>query len=312
MKKQLLVLSSLFLISCGGSDLLNSQEEVQTLKALDKNSLAQSKTSSLTNKTGTIVMDLSFAGRTINPDNGGCSFQVTHDGVNFYDSTSAFGPNPLNHGNYIIRGYGKPRKSIDWDGLRFEAWNRPKIIVSRGQTMTVNDPLSNAISIEFPFQSNLTYEITIDTNINDQIYEAKHNQYSWDDKFYNVNQSQSFATVALELTDSPQIRGNDPCAARPVVNNSFVSRYYKKQQAVIATTPSYEQKIFTYNFSLITNQNALILYFLPELNQNIPESHYFMNIQNIKIVQKPFDPTYLPPPTRDSAPNPCPGYRVCP
>ena len=61
MKKQLLVLSSLILISCGkGNDLLNAQDEIQAPKVLDKNTVIQSKTNSLTNKTTTVVMDMTF------------------------------------------------------------------------------------------------------------------------------------------------------------------------------------------------------------------------------------------------------------
>ncbi|WP_223558281.1 hypothetical protein [Chryseobacterium lathyri] len=294
MKKSLLVLSSLILVSCGGNDLLNSQEEIQTSKIVDKQILTQPNTNSLENKTEIVVMDLNFLNKA-QPQNGGCTVTNIDNKAVPHETTAAFGPNPLSYFGYQIRGYGAPRMYWGvWNGLRFESKNESKTIINRGRTMLINNPLSNAISIEFPFQQNFTYEITIDASITDEIYLAKHDEFRGNDDLYQANQSEAFSTVAIELTNSPQIRGADPCAkypARAVVNTSFVSSYYKKQKAEITTPPSYENKTFVFKFSMKEAQSALILYFLPGLSetQSIPESSFSMYIGNIKIVQKPFE-----------------------
>lgn len=310
MKKQLLVLSSFLLISCGGSDLLNSQEEVQTSKILDKNSLAQSKLSSLTNKTETVVMDIPFVGKA-QPSGGGCTVINIDNQATPHETTAAFGPNPISYYGRLIRGYGGPRMYWPyWPGLLLRAKNKPKTIISRGQSLQVDNPFENAISIEFPFESNLTYEITISTSVWDEVYRAKHDEFSGNNHLYNVNQSEGFPTVAVELSSSPQISGNDPCAERPVVGNGLASaNYYKKQKAEMTTSPSYEKKTFIFNFSITNPKSALLLYFLPQKSENqyIPENDFDMYIENIKIVQKPFDPTHVVPDTRPNS-NPC-GFR---
>lgn len=308
MKKKLLALSSIILISCGSNnDLLNSQDENQNSKILEKNSLIKSNASTLTNKTETVVMNMSFINK-IQPPDGGCTVINFDNQANPHYTTAAFGPNPISYYGRLMRGYGGPRMYyLNWQGLRLLAKNKPKTIVSRGQSLQVDNPFENAISIEFPFESNLTYEITISTSIWDDIYRAKHDEFSGNDHLYNVNQSEGFPTVAVELSSSPQISGNDPCAERPVVGNGLVAaNYYKKQKAEITVPPSYEKKTFIFNFSVTDPKNALILYFLPHKseNQHIPENDFTMFIGNIKIVQKPFDPTHVVPDTRTNT-NPC-------
>lgn len=152
----------------------------------------------------------------------------------------------------------------------------------------VNNPISAAISIEYPFQPNTTYEITINALVNDVITQLE-------DRYDDIKQSEAFSTIAVELKESPEIPGVDPCAKRPVVGNGLASgNHYKRQKTEKPPTPYYALKTFVFNFSIIEEKKALIIYVLPELGEHpyIPRSIFNIDIRNIKIVQKPFDPTY--------------------
>ncbi|MEG0928356.1 hypothetical protein [Chryseobacterium sp.] len=309
MKKTLTIISSILLIGCTSTnDLIYSQDENIPYAANLNNSLSSAKL--LANNLSEItVMELDLNKTLLQPSGGGCSFTAGHSIDNLYTSTAAFGPNPLTFFGHIFRGFGKPRTDeFNWKGIRFRSGNRPKTIINRGQPTLVDDPFENALSIEFSFQANATYEITLDTIIEDFIYTEQHDQYDQYDDYHGLQQSQAFPTLALELKDTPIIPGNNPCGGRPNIGRFFTSPYFKKQKAEITATPSYEQKTFVFKFSITEVQNALIIYFLPEHSgttpQYIPESSFNMFLRNIKIVQKPFE--------QPSNPNPCPsGMRNC-
>ncbi|WP_126653408.1 hypothetical protein [Chryseobacterium aureum] len=296
MKKTLFVISSLFLVGCATSnDMLYTQDEEQTLNL--KEALPNVSNKMLALNEGEItLMDLDLNKPLIQPDGGGCSFKVGHSVDNIYTSTAAFGSNPLSFFGYTFRGYGKPRTDgFDWKGIRFQAGNRPKTILDRGQPHLVNDPFESAISIEFPFESNVTYEITLQTFIEDFIYTEQHDQYDQNDDYHGLQQSQGFPTVRVELANNPAIIGDNPCGARPVTGNGLVSaNYNKKQKAEITVPPSSKQKTFVFNFSTQETKNAIIIYYLPEYGSNpfIPENSYNMFLTGIKIIKKPYDPTH--------------------
>lgn len=300
MKKTLFIISSAILISCTSTnDLIYSQDEnLSLLKNTTEYPLMSKNGMDLLakNAVALTVMDLDLNKTLIQPDGGGCSFKAGHSVENIYTSTAAFGPNPLSFFGYTFRGYGKPRTDgFNWKGIRFQAGNRPKTIINRGQSHLVNDPFENALSIEFPFESNVTYEITLNTTIEDFIYQEQHDQYDQNDDYHGLQQSQSFPTVAVQLANTPEIAGDAPCAGRPVVGNGLASaNYYKRQKAEITVPPSYEQKTFVFNFSTQETKNAIIIYYLPEYGSNpfIPESSFNMLLKGIKIIKKPYDPTH--------------------
>ncbi|GEN69315.1 hypothetical protein [Chryseobacterium rhizosphaerae] len=300
MKKTLFIISSLLVMSCASNnDLIYSQDEEQNLNL--KEALPSLSNKILASNGGEItLMDLDLNKTFMQPDGGGCSFEAGYNIDNTYTSTAAFGPTPLTFLGYTIRGYGIPRTdAFLWKGIRFSASNKPQTTdIGGGRNPIINNnPKSNAISIEFPFQANFTYEIRLDTSIQDFIYHIKHGSSNAIADLYNVDQSQGLPTVGVELTNSPQIRGNDPCAKRPIVNNSFVSNYFKQEKAVVSYG-AYTKNEFIFNFSLTESQNAIIIYFQPELSgltpNFVPESDFSMLLQNVKIIQKPFDPSHVP------------------
>ncbi|MCW1964737.1 hypothetical protein [Chryseobacterium viscerum] len=316
MKKTLFVISSLFFIACANSnDILYSQDEnslpknTTELSLISKNMLAK-------NAAESVIMDLSFTTGVIN-ENGGCSFKdlVGPQGT-YFTSTKCYGPNPIQQNGYSIRGYGKPRRVEAysgywyWHGVMLNAENRSKTVSStRGGTTLVDDPISNAISIEQYFEPNQTYEIIVTTNLEDYIYTTQHDTHNYNDDEYEIDRSEASPTLALELSDSPLILGNDPCAERPNVANKINSaNYYKKQKTEKTTHWSNEDKTYTYYFSTLVPKNSLIIYYLPEQSgerpaNHVPESAYKIDIRNVKIIKKPFDPTHVVPP-RVTTPDP--------
>lgn len=287
-------------MSCATNDLVETQEELsnQNLLKLSNRGLLSKTTNEI------VVMNLDINRGLFQSQDGGCSSA----------SQRAFGPNPTNFYNYTIRGYGQPRTDLSYKGIQLRTGNRPTNVVTFGQNYLIDNVYESAISIEFPFLANVTYEINLQTIVEDFIYKEQHDRYDQNDDYHGLQQSQAFPTVAVELKDTPQISGNNPCGGRPAIGNMFIQRnYFKKQKAEITVPPSYEQKTFTYNFSTTENKNALIIYFLPERSgmqpNYVPESSFNLNITNIKITQKPYNPAfYVPAPTN---PNPCGWFRGC-
>ncbi len=307
MKKIFLSASMLTLLNCATNEIIDEQTD-NTLTIQSSKTFSLIDNSSLVSKALTTVMDLHIPSGA-QASNGGCSTSTGN----------SYGPNPLYYNDYILRGYGKPQRDISWAGIKFQAGNRPKVKTSsNGQTSIDEDPFTNALSIEFPFQANITYEIILETNIQDFIYKEQHDTYDQNDDYHGLEQSQAFPTVAVELADSPEIRGGNPCAGRPVVSRFISDRnYYKTQKAIISIPPSYEEKSFTFNYSTLTPRNALIIYFLPELAdpnnlQFIPESSFNMLLKNIKIIEKPFDPSYISTPNPPLNPDRNPPCMRCP
>lgn len=300
MKKIILTLSfMLTLLSCATNDIISEQNEniplLQSTKAasnLDK--------SSVTSKTITTVMDLEIPAG-YQASNGGCTNTATGN---------AYGPSALGLYGYMVRGYGKPRRYPEYQGIELKTGNRPQTTTYGSNSYLIDDAYESAISIEFPFLANLTYEIIIETNVEDFIYKEQHDQYDQNDDYHGLEKSQAFPTLALELSDNAEIQGNNPCGARPRIGNMFVDHnYFKKQKIEITVPPSYEQKTLTYSFSTTNSKNAFKIYFFPEKSDAythfVPESSYNIRITRIKIIEKPFDPSLIitTPPFHQS--NPC-------
>jgi hypothetical protein len=314
----------LLLTSCVTNDIVNEQNEdpITAEKALKSNQALVSNKSF-----DNVVMDLSFEKGIIN-EGSGCSFEymISPNGST-YTSTACYGPNPVDQNGYLIRGYGKPMRASamrgnPWRGVKLEAKNKPKEIINGGHTELANSERSNAISIEFPFQANVTYEITLSTRLTDYIKVIKSPSGLGNTPIadqYDIDKSEAFPTIDLQLVETPVIPGNDPCSNTPVVPSQFLAppNYTRKQKAEKSTEWAHEEKTFTFYFSTKENKQAMLIKFLPEISNGrnpsyVPESYFWLDIRNIKIVQKPFDASYYiaPPPPINN--NPCPGFRRCP
>ncbi|MCQ4138804.1 hypothetical protein [Chryseobacterium sp. EO14] len=268
-----------------------------------------------------VVIDLSFTDGVKN-DNGGCTFKyIASDAIdsNILESTACFGPNAIYQNNYLIRGYGKPRRPMygeNFWGVLLKATNKGREIINRGVTELINDDTSKAISIEYPFEKNFTYQVILTTEIKDFIYATKNDPNRVDYGQYDVDESEAFPTVIVELKSTPDIIGPDPCSDKPSVPTVFTSEpnYYKKQKAEI-TNRIKEKKDFIYNFSILESKNGLLIYFIPEKAErgasHVPQSDFQMDLKHVKVIKKSYDPAYYIPTTGLNN-NPCPGYRTCP
>lgn len=291
MKKNLISISIIFLVGCSSSNdtLLQDQNELPQ----SKNELLSAKSSIVNKGVETVLMDINIS-NLFNPENGGCSF--TDSGVSAgstYKSTACFGPIPLQFLGYTVRGYGKPRTHYSyWAGIHMDSGNTPKTVINRGKSLITNDPLSTALSIEFPFQANLTYEIALNFRIRDNIANRSANQSAG---IPASEFSEGNPTIAVELKDTPEIPGDSPCSGRPVVGMSLSSANYYKTLKLDETYKNI--KTVKFNFSTTAAKNAFLIYFLPELSENrasdyVSNSWHAGYITKIKITQKPYDPQY--------------------
>ncbi|VFA43423.1 hypothetical protein [Chryseobacterium indologenes] len=320
MKKTLFILSSVLFIGCASSnDLVYSQDDNKYLSPNLNDSALRSEAMSLSasNTSELVVMDLSFTTGTLNRD-GGCTFQdlIRPEG-NWFESTACYGPIPLEQNGYMIRGYGKPRRGQshnNFKGVLLETENKP--IRIENQSLFMDYATSNVLSIEFPFQANKTYQIILTTEMTDIIYNIKNDPYSTPmDDDYDINQSQSLPIVGVELSLTPEIPGSYPCSDRPLnIPVIFDKNYYKTEQPLLFTRVN-ENKNIVFIFSTTEARNGLIIYFFPELAKErtssyVPQSKYRMDLKNVKIIQKPFDPFFFIK-TNPIGPT-CPGgMRVC-
>lgn len=312
MKKILLVLP-LFLFNCDANRLDLVPEDTTIQPALVSNKIIIPNDP----PAGVTVMDIAI-GNLVNPSNGGCTYEAFNEsGQYFYDSTSSFGPVPQSFFGYVIRGYGNPRTDTTYSGLRLHAENRGVNVIANGQQQWTNSPISNAISIEYNFKANVTYQVVLTTWMYDTIYRSKNNTILIDDDSFDIPQSEGYPTLGIELKSSPAIGGLDPCANRPHVATGFLSysNYYKTQEVAL-TNKSGQLQDYNFYFSTLENRNAIIIYYLPKLLPGRPpsqvlQSNFYMFIRNIKIIEKPYNATYNVPPNPPLGNHDCGGFRDC-
>lgn len=295
--KKIFLLLPLCIISCENIDRLGQLNEYP---AELKSQISQNNKVVNPNapNAGITVMNLEIEDR-INPSNGGCTFEAFNNSEQyFYDSTSSFGPNPQYFDGYMIRGYGNPRTSINYTGLRLHAENKGMNVVANGQQIWTNSPVSNAISIEYNFKANVTYEVSVTSWIYDTIFRSKNNQINIDDDFYDIPQSETNPSVGIQLKSTPEISGVDACANRPMVATEFLvnSNYYKSAEVALSNRAG-QITNYTLNFSTLENKSSLQIYLLPKILLGRPpsqvlKSNFYMFIRNIKVVEKPYDPQY--------------------
>lgn len=286
MKKNLISISIIFLVGCSSSNdtLLQDQNELPQ----SKNELLNAKSSIVNKGVEIVIMNLSI-GALIPPQNGGCS-SITRDshdnpGIN----NEGFGPDPVSFLGYQIRGFGRPTTSIYYSGIYFYILNEPKTTTStRGGTCITDNPKSQAISIEQVFEPNFTYEIKLKAYIEDGIYTDNYGMY-------DIEKSEGRPTIKVQLKETPEIAGKDPCEFMSHVQTELLGVSNNlKQQKIDYYAPD---RTYTFNFSPVVKTNSLVIYFLPQMSEQrcngfVPRSTFIMRLSNIKITQKPYDSQY--------------------
>lgn len=136
-----------------------------------------------------------------------------------------------------MRGQGQPHHNFYYNSLVMMTSNRGKQSISRGQIINSNASRGSAISIEYPFKANTSYEITLFTYFNDDVYAV--------DK---VN-SNGFPTVSVQLKDSPILLDNtDACGIENMIRITELNPNYIK--SYVLENHIKESKTLKFNFSL--------------------------------------------------------------
>ncbi|MBZ4034531.1 hypothetical protein K6T82_07120 [Flavobacterium sp. 17A] len=254
-----------------------------------------------TNKSsdGTFIFDFSYG---IAPNtNSGCTVDIySNSSGTYYPNRGVYGYNPYPYNEatneHLIRGYGKPHHNYYYNCLILQASNKElKRTDEKGTTRSIDDLKASAMSIEYPFSKNKTYEITIRTTFYDNRYLTE------------KTHSSAFPILHIQLKDDgiitlPNLRETreDACEGTSLndigrysgiglYSNDNYTRTYSPN-TIAATT-----KDISFYFSPMDNKNALLISLHPAgrgANTGvIPKNNYTMVLPLIKITEKPFDPS---------------------
>lgn len=236
---------------------------------------------------------INFAYGIAESTKSGCTRDIyTHSTGQFYTTDNGvYGPNPAPQVNgYLIRGYGQPHQNQYYGSLVLFAKNEIYKTISRGQIWHNNKRGGSAISIEYPFKANVTYEIHIKTFFHD-------NRKLVDDKY-----SEGYPTLYAQLTDDAIIRGyinrrtetTDPCDKEGInalsdSNPNYTRSYTLNDQALT-------MKNIIFLFSPTEEKKAILISLHPAIGTagvgtHIPTNNYTMRLPSITINEKTFDPS---------------------
>lgn len=239
------------------------------------------KTTSKTSEQ-TTVLDFNYG--IYDHTNSGCTIKRYNGDKEYYTDAGVYGYNPYPQVNgYLVRGYGTPNQNLYYGALVLHTTNKGiQTVDSRSKTV-INDNLSTiaAISIEFPFKANVTYEISLKTFFIDNR------------KMVENIQSSGYPTLNATLENSGILfGGNTSCENnyRPSGTLRNYIKSYTLEDNII------KDRVVTYKFSPTEAKSALIFTLLPERGQRgvdakIPTSRYTMVLRSVTITEKPFDPS---------------------
>jgi hypothetical protein len=253
-----------------------------------KNAPLQKIVSKTSEQSVTINFNYGIADKT----NSGCTIDKYNQSSGSYTTTDAgvYGYNPAPQDNgYLVRGYGLPHHNYYYNSLVLITRNRPKQTISSGQIINSNDSKGSAISIEYQFKANVTYEISLRTYFNDNGVTA------------DFVPSNGFPTVFVQLKDSPIISDNKDiaCDDNQIVRITESNPNYVKSYTLENNIK--QQKILTFNFSTTESKQALLIAINPKrseevgINAKIPSNSYTVSLRSLMITEKPFDPSIIIP-----------------
>lgn len=233
-----------------------------------------------------------------NSTKSGCTVKVYNNGNSYYTDAGVFGPNPYSYPypetkSYAVRGYGQPHLNNYYGALILFVSNKgQKENRSRG-IWHDNTPNGSAISIEYPFKANVSYDITIKATFYD-------NRYSID----KVHSS-GYPTLYVQLKNDGIITGenlrnetSDPCDRNGtiVVNNRYTYNDPNFTRSYTLDSPAIIQRTLVFKFSPTEEKNALLLSLHPTVGiagyeTPIPTNNYTVTLPLITITEKEFDPS---------------------
>lgn len=247
--------------------------------------------SNLTSKSTEQSVTMNFAYGVADYTKSGCTVKRYNGDKEYYTDAGVYGYNPAPQNNgYLVRGFGAPHHNTYYGALVLMASNKGKKVNARRGIYHENDKSGSAISIEYPFKKNISYEITIKTKFHD-------NRYSLD-KVY----SSGYPKLYAQLKDNgiitlPYLRdqNQDPCERKDL--NEVVQ--YRAENYTRSYSPDSHVEVIkdvSFQFSPIEEKKALLLSLQPTMGIEgyelpIPTNSYTMILLSITITEKPFDPT---------------------
>lgn len=222
---------------------------------------------------------------------------------NFYKTDKGvYGPNPHPYHRIpscLIRGFGQPHQNLYYNCLVLFAGNKGYKSRNRRGTIHRNKQHGSAISIEYLFKPNITYEITLKASFRD-------NRYLIDKVF-----SSGYPTVFAQLKDSGIISTErsryqtpDPCDLDGVIDlDKHANNYPNYTRSYTLDNPSMSMRSLVFKFSPTEEKKALIVSLHPTIGIEgygtpIPTNNFTMRLPYVIIKERPFDPSLnieLPP-----------------
>jgi hypothetical protein len=215
--------------------------------------------------------------------NSGCTTEKYNGSSGKNYTVGVYGPNPVNRSGFLVRGYGKPHHNFDYNSLILQASNKGTKREEQRTGRIINYNLSSisAISIEYPFKPNITYEISVKTFFKDSR------------KWINNVQSSGFPTLHAALQDSGNLFGGittcEDSYRQIGVTENYLKTYTLEDNIL-------KDRTVIYKFSPTEVKNALSFTLTPHtggrgVDVPIPTNSYTMQLRSVTITEKPFDPS---------------------
>lgn len=241
------------------------------------------KTTSKTSEQSTFInFDYGIADST----KSGCTFDKYNQSSGTYTTTDAgvYGHNPAPQDNgYLVRGYGVPYHNQYYNALILQTTNKAIKRTDTRTNVTINDnlPTIAAISIEFPFKANVTYEISLKTLFIDN------------NLLIGTVASNGYPTLHAALQDSGILFGGITTCEKTSRQSGIAENYIK---SYTLENNIKKERIITYKFSPTEAKNALAFILRPHtggrgVDVKIPTNNYTMRLRTVTITEKPFDPS---------------------
>lgn len=247
----------------------------------------------LTYKTTGESVLLNFNYGIVDYTKSGCTIKRYNDGNSYYTDSGVYGPIPYNYDGYLIRGFGTPYHNYYYNSLVLHASNKGMKSTDRtGKIWHDNNNNGSAISIEYPFKENVTYEISIETVFYDNRYIAE-----------KVH-SNGYPTLYAQLKDDGIIVSPDINSCGDNGINNIYGYYMSGYDSYLTNyTRSYTldsraiiQRTLVFKFSPTEKKNALVFSLHPSTSTPgygapISTNNYTMALPIVNITEKTFDPS---------------------
>lgn len=248
-----------------------------------------------TSKTSEESTNINFAYGIGESTKSGCTVKRYNNGNSYYTDSGVYGENPAKQNNgYIVRGFKVPHHNTYYGSLVLFTSNRGEKVDQPRGTWHKNIQRGSALSIEYPFQANTTYEIVLQVCFYDNVHTVDKATYS---NGYPTVYAQLKNNGIIDVTNYRDPILKDPCSDEGIndLNQSDYS-YENYTRSYTLDSRAIIWRYLTFKFSPTQNKNALLISLHPVIGQEgygtpIPTNSYTMVLPSVTITQKPFDPS---------------------